>query len=93
MTAEIKKARYVYYHCTGGRGACGNTYVREEELSRLFADVVKHVQVPIDVAENPRTREKCSQSLYSAGSARTAFAENADIELHVRPRKSFSGLR
>ena len=51
MTAEIKKARYVYYHCTGGRGACGNTYVREEELSRLFADVVRRVQIPIDVAD------------------------------------------
>ena len=51
MTAEMKKGRYVYYHCTGGRGACGNTYVREEELSRLFADVVKRVQVPIDVAD------------------------------------------
>jgi site-specific DNA recombinase len=51
MTAEIKKARYVYYHCTGGRGAGGNTYVREEELSRLFADVVKRVQIPVDVAD------------------------------------------
>ncbi|MPY88377.1 MAG: recombinase family protein [Luteitalea sp.] len=50
VTAEIKKGRYVYYHCTGGRGSCGNTYVREEELSRLFADVVKRIQVPIDVA-------------------------------------------
>ena len=51
MTAEIKKGRYVYYHCTGGRGPCGNTYVREEELSRLFAEVVKRVQVPVDVAD------------------------------------------
>jgi hypothetical protein len=23
MTAEIKKGRYVYYHCTGARGRCG----------------------------------------------------------------------
>ena len=51
MTAEIKKGRYVYYHCTGGRGPCGNTYVREEELSRLFAEAVRRVQVPPDVAD------------------------------------------
>lgn len=51
LTAEMKKGRYVYYHCTGGRGRCGNGYVREEELSRLFADVVKRVQVPADVAD------------------------------------------
>ena len=52
MTAELKKGRYVYYHCTGGRGRCGNTYVREEELSRLFADVVRRVQVPPHVADS-----------------------------------------
>jgi site-specific DNA recombinase len=28
MTAELKKQRYLYYHCTGFRGRCGNTYVR-----------------------------------------------------------------
>ena len=51
LTAELKKGRYVYYHCTGGRGRCGNGYVREEELSRLFAEAVKRVQVPEDVAD------------------------------------------
>src|SRR5262249_62287331 len=28
MTAEKKKQRYVYYRCTGARGACENTYIR-----------------------------------------------------------------
>jgi len=51
ITAERKKGRYVYYHCTGFRGTCGNTYVREEELSRLFADVVRRVQIPVDIAD------------------------------------------
>ena len=27
ITAEIKKATYTYYHCTGYRGRCGNTYI------------------------------------------------------------------
>jgi hypothetical protein len=51
LTAELKKGRYVYSHCTGSRGRCGNTYVREEELSRLFEDVVRRVQISHDVAE------------------------------------------
>ncbi len=51
MTAELKKGRYVYYHCTGGRGRCGNSYVREEDLPQLFAGAVKRVQVPADVAD------------------------------------------
>jgi site-specific DNA recombinase len=32
MVAELKKGRYVYYHCTGNKGRCGDPYVREEQL-------------------------------------------------------------
>ncbi len=45
-TAEIKKGQYIYYHCTGYHGACGNTWVREEELARLLGDAVQQIRVP-----------------------------------------------
>ena len=45
ITAELKKGRCVYYHCTGSRGRCGNTYIREEDLSRLFAELVRRIQI------------------------------------------------
>ena len=32
VTAEIKKNRYTYYHCTGYRGKCELPYFREENL-------------------------------------------------------------
>jgi site-specific DNA recombinase len=51
VTAEVKKGRYVYYHCTGFRGPCGNTYVREEELARQFEAVVRRIQIPLEVAD------------------------------------------
>jgi site-specific DNA recombinase len=54
ITAEMQKGRYVYYHCTGFRGRCGNTYVREEELSRLFEDVARRMQIPVEIAELDR---------------------------------------
>ena len=50
FTAETKKGRYVYYHCTGHRGPCGNTYVREEELVRQFGEILKQVRIPTDLA-------------------------------------------
>jgi hypothetical protein len=34
--AEIKKDRYVYYHCTFDKGKCDVLYVREEELERRW---------------------------------------------------------
>jgi transposase len=32
-------------------GRCGNTYVREEDLSRLFADVITRIQISAEVAD------------------------------------------
>jgi Fe2+ transport system protein B len=45
ITAEIKKERYIYYHCTGYRGKCGNIRIREEELDRLLGEVVKKIKI------------------------------------------------
>ncbi|MBI0475258.1 hypothetical protein D9601_07820 [Sphingomonas sp. MA1305] len=36
MTAEIKKGRYIYYHCTGHRRKCEEPYVREEAIEAQF---------------------------------------------------------
>ena len=33
ITAEIKKDRYIYYHCTFDKGSCGGLYVRERSWS------------------------------------------------------------
>ena len=52
MTAEKKKGRYVYYRCTGFRGRCGNTYIREERLSELLGSTVQAIQIPAAVAED-----------------------------------------
>jgi hypothetical protein len=37
LVAELKKGRYVYYHCTGYRGKCGETYTPEKTLAQQFA--------------------------------------------------------
>lgn len=61
-TGEIKKGRYVYYHCTGHRGACGNTYIREEELARGFGELVKRVRIPTELADRVASTLRESQS-------------------------------
>jgi len=46
ITAEKKKGKYVYYHCTHRHGPCSQkAVVREEELDRQFQAVVEAVQV------------------------------------------------
>ncbi len=49
MTAEIKKGRYVYYHCTGNKGKCPEKYVREEEIAGQFGEALKAIQLDEDV--------------------------------------------
>ncbi len=40
LVGEIKKGRYVYYHCTGYKGKCEEPYVREEVISEKFSEVL-----------------------------------------------------
>jgi len=40
MVGEIKKGRYVYYHCTGYKQKCGEPYVREEVLKAKFSHLL-----------------------------------------------------
>ena len=51
ITAEIKKNKYIYYHCTGYKGNCGNTRTTEEGLDKRFAELVRRVEVPSEIAE------------------------------------------
>ena len=51
MTAEKKKGKYVYYRCTGSKGACGNTYVRQEQLADLLGHVVQRIDLRAEVAD------------------------------------------
>jgi DNA invertase Pin-like site-specific DNA recombinase len=51
ITAEEKKSRYVYYHCTWRRGRCGNGYVRQDRLEGLFVDQLERVRIDREVIE------------------------------------------
>ena len=40
IVGQIQKQRYVYYHCTGYRGKCGEPYVRQEVIEQKFSEVL-----------------------------------------------------
>lgn len=47
MTAELKKGKYVYYHCTGKRGGtCKKDYIREERLDEVFLQLINKLPNP-----------------------------------------------
>lgn len=50
---------YVYYHCTGYSGKHPNKWLKEEEITRQFAEIVQSVAIPDDVmAEIGKTLEE-----------------------------------
>jgi hypothetical protein len=48
MVGELKKGRYVYYHCTGNKGRCGDPYVREEQLMSELARGLSQLAITPD---------------------------------------------
>ena len=51
LVGELKKGKYVYYHCTGNRGKCGEPYTRQEILAREFAEILQELVIPQAVLE------------------------------------------
>jgi site-specific DNA recombinase len=49
LVGEIKKNRYVYYHCTGYKGKCPERYTREEVLEEQFANVLKSLRLDDEI--------------------------------------------
>ena len=49
LVGELKKGKYVYYHCTGYRGKCGEPYTREELLEKSLCAALKEIVVPTGV--------------------------------------------
>ena len=50
LTAEIKKTRYVYYHCAGDE-VCRKTYIREEQLHEQVHSLLASIAIPEEAKE------------------------------------------
>ncbi len=52
MSGELKKGKYVYYHCSGRkREICGRPYIAESRIDAAFEEMFKRLQIPPDELE------------------------------------------
>jgi site-specific DNA recombinase len=51
LVGELKKGRYVYYHCTGNRGKCPEPFTRQEVLAGQFAGMLGDLVIPPAILE------------------------------------------
>ncbi|SNS67480.1 Site-specific DNA recombinase [Sphingomonas laterariae] len=49
IVAELKKKKYIYYHCTGFKGKCPEPYVRQEILDTYFENVLARLRLDDEV--------------------------------------------
>ncbi len=49
LVGELKKRKYVYYHCTGYKGRCPEPYVREEALEKRFTELLRGLRFDDEV--------------------------------------------
>jgi len=75
MTPEVKKGKYVYYHCTKYKGSCDNVYIREENLIENLGKVVKQVQI------NSTVTEDIKKALLESQKDRIKYHEDSIISL------------
>ena len=81
ITAEIKKDRYIYYHCSFAKGPCGGLYVREEELERQFEQILGEFRFSETILDWLREALRQSQK------EKAAFHRRAIEKLNTRYAK------
>ena len=81
VTAEIKKDRYIYYHCTVDKGNCGWAYVREEELERQFEGIFEGFAFPEMIVDWIR------EALRQSREEKAAFHNREIKKLHAEYEK------
>ena len=45
FTAELKKGKYIYYHCSGTKGNCKQDYLRQETIDELFGSLFNQLYI------------------------------------------------
>jgi site-specific DNA recombinase len=81
ITAEIKRERYIYYHCSFDKGNCGASYVREEELERQFEGILK------DLSFSPEVFEWMREALRQSAQEKAEYNHRAIERLNAQYAK------
>src|SRR5207248_8764373 len=86
IVGEIKKQRYIYYHCTGYKGRCEEPYVREEVLEQQFSDRLGQLSFDDEALEWVR------EALHASHADETREHEGAIERLHTEHKRLQSRL-
>jgi site-specific DNA recombinase len=81
VTAELKKGRYTYYHCTQSGNSCDELYYREEHLAPQFDALVKGITI------DPSIRDWLTKALKESHQDESVYHQEALGRLHAELKK------
>ena len=83
ITAEIKKGKYIYYHCTGNGGKCSQkpVYIREEEIAEQLDEAIKAITI------SDEHFEYIKQGLKESLQEKNRFSEEELNRLNIQAKK------
>ena len=59
LTAEIKKGKYIYYHCTGNKGGnCKRSYIRQEYIESAIVGILEQIALTEQDIKDAKTAVK-----------------------------------
>jgi hypothetical protein len=81
LVGEMKKGRYIYYHCTGNRGKCNGSWVCEEVLEAEFAKAIRQL------AFTDEFLEQAKEALWQSQAAQRKEREETIARLQAEKTK------
>jgi len=82
IVAEIKKGRYIYYHCSGYHGKCPEPYVRQEVIEEGFVEILRQLECcdrDFGVLRSAIENEGHSAVTNGVSSPRTRMRKSPDV--------------
>ena len=49
FVAELKKGKYIYYHCSRSNNTCKQDYLRQEVIDNLFTQLFEKIYIPEEI--------------------------------------------
>jgi site-specific DNA recombinase len=83
ITAEMKKGRYVYYHCTGHFGGdCKKNYLREEYIEDKLGELLKGIEL------EDKTLEWLKEALHQSHKTEREYSDKMIASLNSQKEKA-----
>ena len=92
LVGELKKGKYIYYHCTGNKGGtCKKHYIREEMIENAFLEILdtiyvspeERIQILNTIKETVQIKERTESDMIESISKQIQLLKNRLNKMYI----------